>query len=79
MVLQRDAITLSTVIVAPTSRSAQHASFRPMIDVDGEATKVLVEQLVAASRDQLGSQVGHVSTDEQSNIDRALRTVLSLL
>ncbi len=42
---------ISTVIVAPTSRSAQEASFRPIIEVDGEPTKVLVEQVVAANRD----------------------------
>jgi mRNA interferase MazF len=78
VVLQRDAITLSTVIVAPTSRSAQEASFRPIIDVDGESTKVLVEQVVAANRDQLGNQVGRVSMQEQSDIDQALLTVLSL-
>ncbi len=76
--LQRDAITLSTVIVAPTSRSAQDASFRPMIEVDGAATTVLVEQIVAASRDQLGAHVGHVSIHEQSAIDRALLTMLNL-
>jgi len=78
VILQRDAITLSTVILAPTSRSAQDASFRPAISVDGESTKVLVEQLVAANRDQVGSLVGHVSFEEQSDIDRALVTMLSL-
>ncbi len=42
----------SAVIVAPTSRSARSASFRPGIAVDGELTQVLVEQLGANRRDQ---------------------------
>ena len=34
----------SVVLVAPTSRSAKPASFRPEIDLLGETTRVLVEQ-----------------------------------
>ena len=37
----------SVVIVAPTSRSARSASFRPEITVAGDTTRVLVEQLGA--------------------------------
>lgn len=37
----------SVVLVAPTPRSAKPASFRPEIDVEGEATRVLVEQVGA--------------------------------
>src|ERR687886_2009513 len=37
-------LNLSTVLVAPTSASAQPASFRPAIVLDGQQTRVLVEQ-----------------------------------
>ena len=45
----------SVVIVAPTSRSARAASFRPEIDVDGQTTRVLVEQVGAV--DASGSAI----------------------
>jgi mRNA interferase MazF len=35
----------SVVLVAPTSRRARAASFRPEIDVAGEVVRVLVEQV----------------------------------
>lgn len=68
----------SVVIVAPTSRSAKHASFRPEIEVDAEETRVLAEQLGAVDTGRLGKLVGHVSTEEQWGIDDALSTVLGL-
>src|SRR5262245_10572483 len=45
--LQSDAILLSTLIVAPTSTSAQPAIFRPEIEIDGTRTRVLVDQMRA--------------------------------
>ena len=73
-----DLLRLSTVIVAPTSRSAQHASFRPVIDIGGEATKVLVDQLTAVDVERLGDRVGHVALDELWALDDAVRTVLAV-
>jgi mRNA interferase MazF len=68
----------SVVLVAPTSRSARHASFRPEIDVVGENTKVLVEQVGAVDAGRLGDLVGRVTPEEQWGIDEALLTVLGL-
>ena len=68
----------SVVIVAPTSRSARSASFRPEIDVDGEPTRVLVEQLGAVDASRLGDLAGHLSPEELWGIDEALLTVLGL-
>ena len=45
--IQSDAILLSTLIVAPTSTSAQPAIFRPEIEMDGTRTLVLVDQMRA--------------------------------
>jgi mRNA interferase MazF len=66
------------VLIAPTSRSARAASFRPEIDVDGEATRVLVEQVGAIDTDRLGDLVGHLTPDQQWGIDEALLTVFGL-
>lgn len=68
----------SVVLVAPTSRSARAASFRPEIDLLGQATRVLVEQAGAIDAGRLGDLVGHVSPDQQWGIDEALLTVLGL-
>ncbi|MFT7607706.1 MAG: mRNA interferase MazF [Candidatus Aldehydirespiratoraceae bacterium] len=68
----------SVVIVAPTSRSARSASFRPEITVAGDTTLVLVEQLGAVDVQRLGDVVGYLSADELWSIDDALITVLGL-
>jgi mRNA interferase MazF len=68
----------SGIIVAPTSRSARPASFRPEVDVLGEPTRVLVEQLGAVDASRLGDLVGHATREELWGIDEALTTVLGL-
>ncbi len=68
----------SVVLVAPTSRSARPASFRPEIDLLGESTRVLVEQVGAVDASRLGELVSRVTPDQQWGIDEALMTVLGL-
>jgi len=68
----------SVVLVAPTSRSARAASFRPEIDLLGEVTRVLVEQVGAVDASRLGDLVGRVIPEQQWGIDEALLTVLGL-
>ena len=68
----------SVVIVAPTSTSAWPASYRPEIVVRKETTRVLVEQMRATDVGRLGRRVGHVTVEEQWEIDEALRAVLGL-
>ena len=68
----------SVVIVAPTSRRARAASFRPEIDISGERTRVLVEQIGAVDAQGLGDLMGHVTPEEMWGIDEALATVLGL-
>jgi mRNA interferase MazF len=68
----------SAVLVAPTSRSARPASFRPEIDLLGESTLVLVEQVGAVDAARLGELVGSVTPEQQWGIDEALMTVLGL-
>lgn len=68
----------SVVLMAPTSRSARSASFRPEVDIEGEETKVLVEQMGAVDVARLGSLVGHVDDRSMWGIDEALLTILGL-
>ena len=68
----------SVVIVAPTSRSARQASFRPPVEVEGETTVVLVEQLGAVDVQRLGKRAGRLSVEEMWSVDEALATYLGL-
>ena len=62
----------------PTSTSAKPASFRPEIEIDGTATRVLVEQVGAVDVQRLGDLAGHLSPEELWGVDAALLTVLGL-
>jgi len=68
----------SVVLVAPTSRSVRPASFRPEVEIEGETTRVLVEQVGAADVQRLGDLSGHLSREELWGVDDALTTVLGL-
>jgi mRNA interferase MazF len=68
----------SVVLVAPTSRSARAASFRPEIEAAGQTTRVLVEQVGAVDVQRLGELAGHLSREELWGVDDALMTVLGL-
>ncbi|MBA3652895.1 MAG: type II toxin-antitoxin system PemK/MazF family toxin [Actinobacteria bacterium] len=68
----------SVVLVAPTSRSARAASFRPEIEAAGETTRVLVEQVGAVDAQRLGELAGHLTREELWGVDDALITVLGL-
>lgn len=69
---------LSTLIVAPTSTSASPAIFRPEIELNGKATRVLVDQLKAVDTTRLGDFAGRLSPYEIDEIDRILLRVLAL-
>lgn len=77
--MQADALLpRSVVIVAPTSRSARAASFRPEVEIDGATTRILVEQIGAVDARRLGEVAGHLSAEELWGVDEALLTVLGL-
>lgn len=79
VVVQSDALALSTWLVAPTSTSALAASFRPEVEVLSRQTRVLVEQTVAADPQRLGDLAGRLTHEEMRQVDAALRLVLGLL
>ena len=79
VVVQSDELlALSTVLVAPTSRSAPARSFRPTIDVAGEPTRVLVEQTTAVTPERLDDSAGRLTARELGDLDAALGLVLAL-
>lgn len=79
VVVQSDVmLPRSVVVIAPTSRSAKPASFRPEVDVAGDLTRVLVEQLGAVDVQRLGRRAGRLMTEEMWSVDDALVVVLGL-
>jgi mRNA interferase MazF len=79
VIVQSDALLrLSTVLVTPTSTSARPASFRPEIEIDGNTTRVLVEQTGAIDVSRLGDHHGHLSAEERWGVDLAVETVFDL-
>ncbi|ONI85639.1 growth inhibitor PemK [Saccharothrix sp. ALI-22-I] len=78
VVVQSNALPLSTWLVAPTSTSARHASFRPEIELNGQPTRVLVEQTTAIDPQRLGELAGRLALHEMNEVDAALRIVLDL-
>ncbi|MEV6924707.1 type II toxin-antitoxin system PemK/MazF family toxin [Dactylosporangium sp. NPDC051485] len=78
VVVQSNLLPLSTWLVAPTSTSARPTSFRPEIEIQGKTTYVLAEQTAAVQPERLGQLVGHLSHQEMSAVDDALRLVLHL-
>ena len=79
VVVQADELLeLSTVLVAPTSRSALPASFRPDVEVAGNRTRVMVEQLRALDVRRLDDFSGRLSPEEIDGVDEALALVLAL-
>lgn len=79
VVVQADALLpRSVVLVAPTSRSARPASIRPVVDIAGDTSRVLVEQLGAVDMQRLGRRIGRLSTEELWAVDDAIVAVLGL-
>jgi len=79
VVVQADQLLgLSTVLVAPTSRSALPASFRPEVEIAAERTRVMVEQLRALDVQRLDKFAGRLGEPEMRDVDEALELALAL-
>lgn len=79
VVVQADELLdLSTVLIAPTSRSATAATFRPTIELAGTPTRVLTDQLRVVDARAVKSSIGRLSHGEMAAVDDALAIVLGL-
>jgi mRNA interferase MazF len=79
VIVQTDSLFLSTVLIAPTSTSAKPAYFRPVIEINGQPTRVLPEQIRSVDLERLGAFAGRLSVDEMLAVDRALADVFDFL
>ena len=73
-----DLLGLSTVLIAPTSAKARVATFRPLIQLRGTQTGVLVEQTTVVDPQRLGDSAGRLDAAEIEAVDAALRLLLAL-
>jgi mRNA interferase MazF len=73
-----DLLTLSTILVCPTSTSTPPASFHPEVVVAEEPTRVICEIVSPVDARVLGAHVGHLTLDEMRAVDDALELVLDL-
>lgn len=73
-----DLLTLSTVLVAPTSRSAAPATFRPVIDLSGTPTRILVDQVRALDAQSITGSLGRLAVEELQALDDALAVIFGL-
>lgn len=79
VVVQSDALLpRSVVLIAPTSTSAKASTFRPEVEILGERTKILVEQIAALDIGRLGETITRLHGEAMWNVDDALSTVLGL-
>ena len=79
VVIQSDLLRLSTLLIAPTSTNALATVFRPEVEIQGERTRVMVEQTTAVQAQRLRDQVGRLSNAELMDVDAALRVVSGLM
>lgn len=73
-----DLLTLSTVVVCPTSSSTPPASFHPQVAIGDEPTRVMCEMIGAVDARVLREQIGHLTLDEIRRVEDALQLVLDL-
>jgi len=78
VVQAHELLDLSTVLIAPMSRSATAATFRPTIDLAGTSTRVLTDQLRVVDAQAVKAGIGHLSHGEMAAVDDALALVLGL-
>ena len=78
VVVQSDNLMLSTVVVCPTSTSAQPATWRPEVTILGKDTLVLPEQILTADPQKLGKVVDTIPLGQLLDIDAALKLIMGL-
>jgi len=78
VVVQPDWLALSTWIVAFTSTSARPTSFRPAVEIAGQSTLVLCDQIATVDLTRLSEPAGFLTLDEMQSVDAALALVLDL-
>ncbi|MFB8777341.1 type II toxin-antitoxin system PemK/MazF family toxin [Streptomyces broussonetiae] len=78
VVIQSARFSTSTTTVALTSATAGPAVYRPEIELEGKATRVLTDQVYSVAPERLGDFRGALDAEELVALDRALMLKLGL-
>lgn len=79
LVLSPTSMPWSVATVVPTSTSAQEAVFRPSVEIDGQATRFLVDQMRSIDVDYIvGDPVHYLERDELAEVEHAVARYLGL-
>jgi mRNA interferase MazF len=74
VVVQSDALSpRSVVLISPRSTSAKDSTFRPEVEILGEKTKILVEQVAALDVGRLGETITRLHGGAMWNVDDKAR------
>ena len=79
LVVSPSSMAWSVVTIVPTSRNAQVAVFRPMLDLLGVPTRFLVDQIKSIDTRYVdGEPVAYLERDEMAEIEHAVSRYLGL-
>jgi mRNA interferase MazF len=79
LVMSPSSMPWSVVTVIPSSTTAQPAIFRPSLEINGQHTRFLVDQIRSIDIDYLiGDPVHYLERDELAEIEHALARYLGL-
>ncbi|WP_332838652.1 type II toxin-antitoxin system PemK/MazF family toxin [Nocardia bovistercoris] len=68
----------STVTIVPTSTSAGGSVFRPLVEINGRETRLLVDQIHTIDTDYLKDQVDNLTRDAMAELDDTLGRYLGI-
>lgn len=79
LVLSPTSMPWSVATIVPTSTSAAAAVFRPTLEIDGHATRFLVDQIRSIDVDYIaGDPVHYLERDELAEVEHAVARYLGL-
>jgi mRNA interferase MazF len=79
LVLSPTSMPWNVATIVPTSTNAQEAIFRPALEIDGQETRFLVDQMRSIDVDYIvGDPVHYLERDELAEVEHAVARYLGL-
>jgi mRNA interferase MazF len=79
LVLSPTSMPWSVATIVPTSTAAQPAVFRPSVEIDGQQTRFLVDQIRSIDTTYIiGDPVHYLERDELAEVEHAVARYLCL-
>jgi len=79
LVVSPSSMAWSVATVVPTSRSAQEAAFRPIVELMGVQTRLLVDQIRSIDTRYIeGDPVAYLERDAMAEVEHAITRYLGL-